>query len=336
MKFTRILTERRFISYHFWDIVYEWENEISSSLNIPLLSTPKNNILYKSSNIIYRKTKVIDNKLFYGKLNEFLYEILNYTTEFSLYFAMTPTYIKSYTNSRKTIPVIIDFWDKSKIELFKKIYSKSPYILITSLEVLNYLKENNIKNKLIHFPVSLPSIYKLKLNQVFEKRYDIVWAGRRNSVLWNYLKEYGKQNPQIEYLRAFQRKGVFYYNSNKRGIVEIVNNREEYMKLIRSARIVFYTTPGIDDGESRTNGFNPVTPRLFELLSAGCQVIARYPKNIDTDFFQLETLCPSINSYDDFQNQLNIALNSAQPIKKNSEYLLNHYTSNRIKILNEI
>jgi hypothetical protein len=335
MKLTRILSDRHYQIWPSWHIVYEWENEFSSSLNLPITNSPIKNSP-KTNNFLYRKFKGIDNRVFKGKLNEFLYEILNYTPEFSLYFEMHPTLYKTFSNNRKTIPVIVDFWGKSNIELFKKIYSKCPFLLITSLEVLNFFKENHIGNKLLHFPMSLPSIYKLEPDMLFEKKYDIVLAGRTNPVLWNYLKQYEIQHPEIEYLHQIQQNGELYYTSNIRGIIGKVHSREDYINLIRSGRISFYATPGIDGGEKRTNGFNPVTPRLFELLSAGCHIIARYPKNVETDFYQLETICPSINSYDEFQNQLKIALNSIQPIKKNSEYLLKHYTSTRVELLKEI
>lgn len=330
MKLTRILSDRHYNIWPSWHIVYEWENEISSSLNLQLTNSPKTN------NFFYRKFKNIDNRMFNGKLNDLLYEMLNHTPEFSLYFEMLPTLFKNFSNNRKTIPVIVDFFDRSNIELFKKTYNQCPCLLITSLEVLNFLKENHIKNKLIHFPMSLPSIYKLEPDQWFEKKYDIVLAGRTNPVLWNYLKQYETQHPEIEYLQQIQQNGELYYKSNKRGIIGKVHSRQDYINLIRSGRISFYATPGIDGGEKRTNGFNPVTPRLFELLSAGCHIIARYPKNVETDFYQLETICPSINSYDEFEKHLKIALKSIQPIKKNSEYLLKHYTATRIELLKEI
>lgn len=335
MKLTRILSDRHYQTWPSWHIVYEWENEISKCLNLPIINSPikKNRDTY---NFLYRKFISIDNKIFKGKINELLYETVNYTLELSLYFEMHPTLRENFSNNKKTIPVIVDFWGKSNIESFKKIYRKCPYLLITSLEVLNFLKENHIGNKLLHFPMSLPSIYKLEPDMLFEKKYDIILAGRTNSVLWNYLKQYEVQHPEIEYLHQIQKNGEIYYTSNKSGIIGKVQTRKEYINLIRKGRVSFYATPGIDGGEKRTNGFNPVTPRFFELLSAGCHIIARYPKNIETDYYQLGSICPSINSYDAFHDQLNTALKSIQPIKKNSQYLLEHYTSTRIEILNDI
>lgn len=330
MKLKRILTDRHFQNWPSWHIVYEWENELSNLLKLPLKNTPR-----IKSNFIYRNFKRIDNRLFKGKLDFFLNTLL-ITVKYSLYFEMSVQNHKRFSSSRKVIPVIVDFWGKTNIEHFKKIYADCPLLLITSLEVLNFLKENHIKNKLIHFPMSLPSIYKLMPDQIFKKEYDIVLAGRINGVLWDYLKQYEIHHPEVEYLHQIEKEGELYYVSNKRGIIGNFHTRSEYMNLIKSAKVAFYSTPGIDGGEKRTNGFNPVTPRFFELLSAGCHIISRYPKNIETDYYKLETICLSVTSYADFENQLDIALISAPPTKKNAEYLNNHYTSSQIEILKNL
>jgi len=330
MLFSKILSDRHYQKWPSWHIVYEWEDEISHSLNIPIIDSPVSN------NSLFKRCKSIDNKLFNGILYRYVYEIFNDKSEYSIYFEMYPKSFRDFSNRGNVIPVILDFWAKSNCEQFRSLYGKCPYILITSLEVINYLKHNHNMNNLVHFPMSLPSFYKLSYDKIFKKRYDMVLAGRANSVLWNFLKNYETEYPGIEFLYQIQKEGEIYYVSNRGGRAIKVHSREEYISLIRSAKVAFYATPGMDEGMIRTNGFNPVTPRLFEILSAGCHVIARYPKNEDTDYFNLETICPSIESYDDFKKQLNIALNSPQPIRKNADYLEQHYTSNRIGILKEI
>lgn len=335
MKLTRILSDRKYQTWPSWHIVYEWENELSEILNLPVVDSPLQENRQKR-NFLYSKLKGVDRKFLGGMIDDFVYEALSQTPEYSLYFEMHPVLHRSFSNHRKTIPVIVDFWSKSNVELFKKTYRKCPFLLITSLEVLDFLKEFYNENKLVHFPMSLPSLYWLQPNQTFHKPYDIVLAGRINPVLWNYLKQFENENPGIEYLHQIQKNGELYYTSNKSGIIGKVHSRKDYIKLIRSAKVSFYATPGIDGGEERTNGFNPVTPRFFELLSAGCHIIARYPKNSETDFYQLEDICPSIKSYEQFRFLLKGALNSEPPVKRNSKYLLDHYTSTRIKILKDL
>ncbi|WKD86888.1 hypothetical protein KCTC32516_02268 [Polaribacter huanghezhanensis] len=333
MNIKKIITDRHYQTWPSWHIIYEWENEISKSLNLPLKNSPGIN---KYIFFLVKNLKRVNKKLFKGRFDSFLNEILVLNAKNSFYFEMHPKGHKQFSNFRKTIPIIVDFFSKSKIEFYKEMYADCPYLLITSLEVLNFLEENHIKTKLIHFPISLPSMYKLLPNQFIEKKYDIVLAGRTNVVLWDYLKRYEKSHPEVEYLYQIEQNGELYYKSNLNGIIGNFHTRQEYINLIKLARISFYSTPGIDGGEKRTNGFNPVTPRFLELLSAGCHIIGRYPKNSETDYYKLETICPSTNSYSDFKNQLNIVLNLDPPIKRNSEYLENHYTSTRIEILKKI
>jgi len=330
MKLRRIISDRQYKTWPSYHIIYEWEDELSAALRLPVFNNPEE----EPKRFLYKKLKKIDDKIFSGKLIETWNEAVIFKKG-SLYFEMHPRQKKGFSNSKKTTPLILDFWERKNITHFKKIYDSCPVLLVTSLEAINFLKENNVRNELIHFPMSLPSIYKLNSADVFEKKYDIVLAGRANPVLLDYLKQYEKEHPEIEYLQQIQKNGEHYYLSNKRGIVGKFHSREEYISLIKQAKISFYSTPGIDGGEQRTNGFNPVTPRFLELLSAGCHIIARYPKNVETDFFQLETICPSINSYQHFKAAVNTALCCPQPVARNAEYLLSHYTSVRLKLLTQ-
>ncbi len=328
MKLKTILTDRHYQNWPSWHIVYEWEDELSDSLKLPLKNSPDGR-----RNLFCRMLKIVDNKIFKGQLNYMISSWRNRASDYFIYFEMCTKNYKSFSNSPRAVPIIIDFWDKNKIKHFKKFYADCPYLLITNLEVLEFLKENHVKNKLIHFPMSLPSIYKLNPTRLFDKKIDILLAGRKNAVLWDYLKRFEVKNPEIEYLHQVQKDGVLYYESNKRGIVGQYHSRSEYMDLIKSAKVAFYSTPGIDGGEIRTGGFNPVTPRFFELLSGGCQLIARYPKTVETDYYELDKICSSVTTYTDFESQLKKALHSAPPITKYAEYLNNFYTSTNIEIL---
>lgn len=327
IKVKRILSDRHYQTWPSWHIVYEWEDELSQILQIPIVKSPINKVL--------KKIGFIDNVLFNGNFLYYYY-LLNSKKDYSLYFEMHPKKNKSFSNTKNVIPIIIDFFDKNNMDCFKKRYAQCPYLCIASLEVIDFLQEKKVKNKLIHFPISLPSIYKLNANDVFDKKYDIVLAGRINVVLWNYLLQYEKQHPDIEYLYQKQIHGELFYWSNKKGLIGKFHSRKEYINLIKSAKVSFYATPGIDGGEHRTNGFNPVTPRLFELLAAGCHIIARYPQNKETEYFQLNSLCPSIDSYNEFEKQLDNALLEKPPLKKNSLYLEKHYTLNRLDLLKSI
>ena len=104
---------------------------------------------------------------------------------------------------------------------------------------------------------------------------------------------------------------------------------------MKLAKCGLYSTPGIDGGESRTNGFSQVTPRFLELIACGCHIIARYKQNSDTDYYQLGNFSQSIDDYKSFERALDLSRDSIVDMNKYSKYLSNHYTSNRVELLSK-
>jgi hypothetical protein len=254
----------------------------------------------------------------------------------SLYFTMKPQAWGSLSTRSNAIPIMVDFGKHVDLRLFYRAYSNCPLVLISSLEVFNFLEHNACPLNLHHFPLSLPDKYRVTPDGNFDKKYDILISGRPNPVLMEFMRRYEQEHQDIEYLYQSWHEGTYSYISNKTGVIGVFNDRPSYMNLLRAARVCFYSTPGIDGGEKKTGGFNQVTPRLFEFLSAGCHVVARYADSDDTDFFQLKEICPSVDSYDAFSARLEAALQSPPPTDRNSEYLKKHYTSNRVTLLNQI
>lgn len=323
---SQIISNRSFNLWPSWHIVYEWEDEIASRLSLEIVNRQDLNKKY----LQWLKMKTKQETLLEKNLNYFESDLIPSISKYSYCFEMAPRFDLHISNFRNTIPIFVDYWDRENVSLTKEAYEKCPFLLVTSLEVINFFKAHNFKNRLIHFPISLPSKYRISPDQTFEKKYDIVLVGRQNAVLLSFLQRYVNQNPEIEFIQAFQEGGEIYCSSNKSGRMGKCHSREAYMSLLRATRVAFYSTPGIDGGEQRTNGFNPVTPRFLEILSAGCHVIARYPKNLETEFFNLKAICPAINTYSEFVTQLHDALLQPPPAQRNSEYLENHYTSRRI------
>jgi hypothetical protein len=107
--------------------------------------------------------------------------------------------------------------------------------------------------------------------------------------------------------------------------------------MLRATKISLYTTPGLDLAKKETDFFNQVTPRFLELIAAGCLVMAHYPKNADTDYFEIDSFCSDIDSYEEFEKQLDTLRTIKEvPIEKYVNYLNKHYTSERIPSLLKI
>jgi hypothetical protein len=330
----RIYTDRQIPNHDgpSWHIVHEWEDQFAAASKLPLRDSWESRRLHENVAVrtvtrlpgIYDALKLIDS--------------LRATETKSLYFAMSPQGRASFSTRSSVIPAIIDFWKAIDLPAFYRAYSNCPLVLISSLEVLTHLQRNDCPLNVHHFPLSLPDKYRLRPGDEVRKTLDVLFAGRWSPLFMDFMRRYEQTHPNIEYLyqNPPDAAGQYSYSSNKRGIIAGVNDRASYIAMLRSARVGFYTTPGMDGGEKRTGGFNPVTPRLFEFLSAGCHVIARYPDNEDTGFFQLAKYWPSADTYEAFAAQLDSALASEPPIASNIAYLERHYTSKRIALLNQL
>lgn len=334
MELKTIYTDRVFQRWPSWHIVFEWEDVFRENLKLPLTDTQEAVILTK---YVDKAARFLSRKICGNS-----YKLLSFADKYiyrqkALYFEVYPRGPFYFTGSKNTLPIIIDFWKDKDLDQFYHTYENCSAILISSIEVYNYLVENRFPKKLYHFPLSLSDKYRLTSASKFTKVYDIVIPGRNNPVLWGYLLEYEKKFPEVEYLYQKQINGEFYYISNKSGVVGKFSGRDEYINLLRSAKVGLYSTPGIDGDEKRTGGFCPVTPRFFELLSAGCNVIARYPKNAETIFFELDKVCTLCTDYLHFENALTFALEEKHTdFEKIQAYLAKHYTSERITLLKQI
>ena len=342
MKISSILTSRTFEKNPSFHLLYEWEDDLSIDLAAPVIDAKP---FYRKA-LINRYTKKI-----VSTLGERSFERLNEIVEspnplrsagksnlvFELYVATEP----NFSTSSRAIPILVDFWKHTDLKLFYHTYRHCKLILVSSLEAFNFLKANSCPLNIAHFPLSLSDRYRLQPEQIYPKLYDILLAGRlnirTNQILRNYLEEFIIKFPEVEYLYQKEIDGEFYYISNKRGAIGKFQSREDYMRLLRASKVSFYSTPGLDGGEKRTGGFNPVTPRYLELLSAQCLLLGRYPKNEETDFYELSNVCPNVESYEEFESTLLGYLNqNTSTFTAHREILEKHYTSCRAQQLLEL
>jgi len=308
-----------------FDTVYEWEKIISEKLCLKIEKQSR------ITNWIYRQIEVRlkARDLFHCFVPE---------SSLSLLFVMGARTQKLCRYTKNTIPVIIDFWLKeNELELFYQNFKNCKLVLITSAEVYQYLLDHNCPLNIAHWPLSLPDYHKLSLDTVFNKKWDLALLGRTNPYFLNFLEKYCEKYPDFEYVLGSNNidNRFFYTNTGKQ--VGHANGREAYLEMLRSTKISFYTTPGLDLAKTETDFFNQVTPRFLELIAGGCLVMAHYPKNADTEYYELNTLCTDIDSYEEFEKQLNTYREQKEvPIAKYTEYLNKHYTSERINLLVEI
>ncbi len=337
MQISKILSCRSFQDWPSYDLVFEWEDDLANELSVPIENINSVvKVLWYRRVLYNRYSRKLFGLFSSNSFDDFCAKIFP-QNDFNLCFELSASSGPSVSTSRTSIPVIIDFWKHTDLNNFYEVYKNCKLVLVSSLEVVNFLKIKGCPLPLLHFPLSISDRYKLDPALLHAKQYDILLAGRTNEVLLTYLQEYSVKYPEIEFLRQENIDGELHYVSNKKGVIGKFHTRKEYMDLLRASRIGFYSTPGIDGGEERTGGFNPVTPRFLELLSAQCLVLGRYPDNEETAFYELDKVCPNITTYADFECVINDYLNHAVvPIDEYQNILQKHYTSCRAKQLIEI
>jgi hypothetical protein len=238
---------------------------------------------------------------------------------------------------RNTIPVIIDFWlEECDLSAFYRAYRHCPLILITSAEIVYFLHKNNCPLPIEHWPLSYPDIYRMDTNSIEDKKYEFCILGRPNPFFVRLLDEYCSKHLDFTYIHTNGTEYNRSYIDHNGNVVAIDSGRKSYLDMIRKTKISCYTTPGIDEAKKSTNRFNQVTPRLFEMLANGCNVIAHYPDNADTEFYDLKHIVPNVNNYTEFESVLDRMRIAPQHFDHIVEYMNKHYTSSRIPMLKEI
>lgn len=326
MKLRKIITKRKFQKWRSWQLVYEWEDIFKKELGISFIINFDNYF-----------------HLRFGKLGHFYTKlpIAKYWPYPSFLFEMLPTErLTPHNNSKNIIPCIIDWYLKTPEELqsFFKDYSNHKLILVTSKEVFDYLSSIDTPIPFGHLPLSLSDKHRITPKTTFKKDIDVVLMGRQNPVLLNWLNLYKDNNPKITIVSSKRQFDNYNYYTQDGVFVTNATTREQCMDLMKRSRVCLYSTKAMDDDytDFNTNGFNQVTPRLFECMATGNHIIARYKENEDTDYFELKTICPHTDSYESFRNQMDYALSNPVDMKFYSDYLEKHYTSRRVKMLEDI
>lgn len=317
MNLREIITTRRYNHWPSWHIVFEWEDTFAKEMDLTLFYDSL--FLKAMRHISPRLCRCL------------------FPSHPSLLFQMSPEMNLDRAgryNQRKIIPYIIDFFLQEKeLPFFYRAYSQNPFVLISSQEVSNYLKRKNCPIPFFCLPLSLPDKYRLEPT---EKKYDLILAGRTNPVLEEYTKRYAESNPDFLYVYRKLIDGVFNYYTSQGECLGNIRGRDQYMHLLRQSRVGLYATPGMDGGEERTHGFNQVTPRFLEMVASGCHVLARYPDNADTRYYELSKFSPPIQSYGQFKALMDEARKHEIDAVAYEAYLSKHYTSVRCDELRSI
>lgn len=315
----QILTKRKKSPSMSYDLIYEWEDVLSKQMSLPLVD--ENQLLY---NRIVRLVPLLPK--------------LMQTNTVSIVFDIYPNLINRGNNKANIVPAIVDFYHKDPAALnqFYSSYANNKVVLISSMEVYEFLKRQNCPLNIKHWALSISDKYQLDDAMKTIKDLDLILMGRPNKVLQAWTDEYAKKHPSFVYGYRVYKDGHWICQNSKGETVGCIDDRDGYIQIMRKAKCGLYHTPGMDGGEERTHGFNQVTPRFLEYLVNGCHVISRYPKNADVEFYELDKMTSNVNLYEEFEKALDYACNNPIDVDKYQTYLDKHYTSVRASELNKI
>lgn len=311
---------QRYAAYqcYAFPIIYEWEEDIANTFNIPVKPYPS---YYKYVNRYDIKSPLI------GPFKD------------TFRFVTNSKSFDEPMNSKHVYCCIIDFFerDNRQLEEFYKKHSKNIIVLLSSPFDYQYLKERKCPINIGLFPYSLSDKYAFE-NIKKEKKYDIVLTGRQDPLLYSFFKEYVKKHPDVTYVKRgeglendIQKTKAYYLNG--KDIIGTIGTREEFIKLQAEGRITLYGLQGYD---SATKDFFHITPHFLEIIACGCHVILHYPsdtKGIDAMFYDMDKFSPSVESYEEFESMMDKALNTEIDANFYSSYLRKHYTSVRAQEL---
>lgn len=333
MKICKILSTRASNNKVYSDLVYEWEDDFSKELSIPIIS-------YKTI-----KRKIITSVyllIYYFHLSNFVQCIdfyLNRNKRKILVFTLYPSKIFQFTTSANKIPFLIDFDYFVDLNTFYKAYKNCQLVIVSSRVAFEYLKSMNCPLNIAHVPLSIKKDLRVERRSNQDKKYDI-FVARQNKVLMRYLQEYVKKYPKTEYVVRKWEDDALYscnaYYSNLKGRLGEFSDRLAYFNLLKECKVALYSTPGCDSDQDRF--MNHVTPSLFEYIVSGCRIVARYKVNPDTIYFNFLEEFPNVQIYEEFELLLNkyLADNSDDVYEKSRKYLDEYGFKNQIKKFQEV
>lgn len=303
----------------FFAVCYEWEDELSKKMSVPISN------INKTEFNITRAVRKLSPKSYHIRQN--------LRKDTMLYFAMFVKELRFYSNVNG-IPIFIDVWGNQEIEYIVEKTRGFSLFYVTSIDVYNKIKELDVTSHVHYMPLSVPDKYFSKdFARYHEKSIDVIQMGRKNPLLHKWVLKYVASHPDVEYVytEKTSNDAQMEYISTKRGNIGSLKGREEFIHTLSSSRISLVSSPAIDNPKRNMFGIDYPTPRFYESAALGCALIGRYTENEESNRLKLNSVCPNVTSYEMFSSEVDKAL--AIPVdtlySANSSFIFSNLTSRR-------
>jgi hypothetical protein len=217
---------------------------------------------------------------------------------YDLMFFLLAEDLRHYEGNRQIIPIVLDLWRNDFTDFLKRA-CRFPLVFVTSRQVFRELSP--ILHNLRYLPFCLADQY-LNWDLPF-KDIDIIHYGRRNPLLEKYMGNFLERFPATSYVttEVMNRGGrKVFFISNHDGVLAESDTRKTFMNFLGRSKISLVSTVGMD-ASRETGGIDPVSPRFYESLAAGCRLLGRIPNNEEFRDSGMNSFCQHVDSYDDFE-----------------------------------
>lgn len=107
---------------------------------------------------------------------------------------------------------------------------KLPVYFVTNYQIFQEIRNKYKGANCFYVPLTAADQYFTE--EIPEKEIDVVQVGRKKPVLHQYMLDYCKEHPETEYVYAAEQREQGSV-STKRGLLDRMDTREQYMELLR-------------------------------------------------------------------------------------------------------
>jgi hypothetical protein len=331
MKLNSIWTLRRLQHQVFRQIVEEWEDDFSKELGLPLqdMSICETRANGRVGNILRRLPRAITAWDDGGR-----WQHRRANGQGLGFLLWPPAHPASFWVQPDVVPVVIDFW-RHQLPDAERVFARSPHIFVTNQEIKRDLAATALASRVKYLPLSVSARH-VQASGIL-RTTDLIQVGRQNPRLHEWALEYVRLRPGAKYLYADTSGTWPCWTATDRGRLEIDTSRASYWQLLRSSRISLVSAPGIDGGEKRTGGYNPVTPRFYESAAARCHLVGRFPKDgADFVFNRVASACSHVDTFDEFAAVVDQSRKTPPDVTALDAFLVGHTTAEVARSLRSV
>lgn len=293
----RILSERQYNKGISRQVVYEWEDDISRNLNLP--------IEYMDSYVKHPVARVL-RKLRISKPITW-----NNGGNVYIFFAMNIDLLRIITwYIPNVIPVLLDVTLKEIDELYN-LTRNLPVFWVTALKIKEALVQKYPDCKVCYIPQMASDRY---LNESIQKNISLIQFGRRNPVLHEFAITYVNTHRDTTYIYRCDdpQKGMEEYRNESKINLGKVESREDFIQLLRKSQICLCSSPLMDSTRNFGKGIDFLTARWYEAIMNRCYIIARVSDIVQPELEQtgLNQLISNTLAYDEFEKKVDSYLKS--------------------------